>query len=85
MRLQIYCKNCKTIKLHQKSDSTFECEKCSNNFEIFCPECFYDDHKLILFGGGNIYRCINCKHTFREVISLRKLREMKIEKIFNGS
>jgi hypothetical protein len=85
MRLQIYCKNCKTIKLHQKSDSTFECGKCSNKFEIFCPECFYDDHKLILFGGGNIYRCINCKHTFREVISLRKLREMKIEKIFNGS
>jgi ribosomal protein L37AE/L43A len=85
MKLQIYCKNCKTNELHKKSDKIFECESCSNKFQVYCPECFYDDYKLILFSGGNIYRCINCKHTFREIISIIKLRELKIEKILNGS
>lgn len=83
MKLQIYCKNCKSIESHKKSDKIFECESCSNKFEIYCPECFYDDYKLIIFGGGNIYRCINCKNTFREVISISKLRELKIQSIFN--
>lgn len=81
MKLQIYCKNCKSIESHKKSGKIFECESCSNKFQIYCPECFYDDYKLIVFGGGNIYRCLNCKHTFRKILTIKEIRQLKINSI----